>query len=319
MKDPNDTTRRPPARRLTAVDLPGVGHRGGCWRVLAGRRSPRLPAAGLLHLLARAAVLGRRGPGPAGRDLADRDPGEVPSRLRHGHAHLLLRRLPVLGLPGRPCCCGRPRSLRRRPGRAPGGLPGHLQRGPVHAQPGRRRAGAVRGRDPARSRWRHGCPRASSCWPWRSPRSPTSPSTSCWSDVAVALHPRAPVAGDAPGRPALPGLRQPRAAVRRAAGRRWSWAGRRCSCCCCLLPLAAIYANAAMSVQREHQAHHDELTGLPNRKLLLRRTDEALLEAARSGGQGRVPAARPRPVQGGQRHPRAPGRRCRCCSWWRTG
>ena len=46
-------------------------------------------------------------------------------------------------------------------------------------------------------------------------------------------------------------------------------------------PLAAIYINAAMSVQREHQAHHDELTGLSNRKLLIRQTSEALTEAAR--------------------------------------
>jgi diguanylate cyclase (GGDEF)-like protein len=48
-------------------------------------------------------------------------------------------------------------------------------------------------------------------------------------------------------------------------------------------PLAAIYINAAMSVQREHQAHHDELTGLSNRKLLIRRTNDALAQAARSG------------------------------------
>jgi diguanylate cyclase (GGDEF)-like protein len=41
-------------------------------------------------------------------------------------------------------------------------------------------------------------------------------------------------------------------------------------------PLAAIYANAVLSVQREHQAHHDELTGLSNRKLLVRRTAEAI-------------------------------------------
>jgi diguanylate cyclase (GGDEF)-like protein len=47
-------------------------------------------------------------------------------------------------------------------------------------------------------------------------------------------------------------------------------------------PLAAIYINAAMSVQREHQAHHDELTGLCNRKLLIRATNDALAQAARS-------------------------------------
>jgi diguanylate cyclase (GGDEF)-like protein len=48
-------------------------------------------------------------------------------------------------------------------------------------------------------------------------------------------------------------------------------------------PLAAIYMNAAMSMQRDHQAHHDELTGLSNRKLLIRQTSEALAAAARSG------------------------------------
>jgi diguanylate cyclase (GGDEF)-like protein len=47
-------------------------------------------------------------------------------------------------------------------------------------------------------------------------------------------------------------------------------------------PLAAIYVNAAISVQRDHQANHDELTGLCNRKLLIRRTGEALAAAAGS-------------------------------------
>jgi diguanylate cyclase (GGDEF)-like protein len=49
-------------------------------------------------------------------------------------------------------------------------------------------------------------------------------------------------------------------------------------------PLGAIYINAAVSVQRQHQAHHDELTGLPNRKLLMLRLDSMLAQAASSGG-----------------------------------
>jgi diguanylate cyclase (GGDEF)-like protein len=48
-------------------------------------------------------------------------------------------------------------------------------------------------------------------------------------------------------------------------------------------PLAAIYVNAAISVQREHQANHDELTGLANRKLLLLRLHSTLAQATTSG------------------------------------
>jgi diguanylate cyclase (GGDEF)-like protein len=52
-----------------------------------------------------------------------------------------------------------------------------------------------------------------------------------------------------------------------------------------MLPLFAIYVNATMSIQREHQAYHDDLTGLPNRAFLLRRTTDALAQAARTGGR----------------------------------
>jgi diguanylate cyclase (GGDEF)-like protein len=49
-------------------------------------------------------------------------------------------------------------------------------------------------------------------------------------------------------------------------------------------PLAAFYINTAISVRSEHQAHHDELTGLPNRKMLMVRLDSMLAQAASTGG-----------------------------------
>jgi diguanylate cyclase (GGDEF)-like protein len=44
------------------------------------------------------------------------------------------------------------------------------------------------------------------------------------------------------------------------------------------LPFIAVYLSASASLRREHQAQHDSLTGLPNRKLLIARTEGALDE-----------------------------------------
>jgi diguanylate cyclase (GGDEF)-like protein len=100
--------------------------------------------------------------------------------------------------------------------------------------------------------------------------------------IAVALHSRAPVLRTLRGALPFQGLvnlvliaAAPLVAAVMAAGSAWL-------VLLFAFPLVAIYMNAAMSVQREHQAHHDELTGLPNRKLLIRRTSEVLAEAARS-------------------------------------
>ncbi|GGS58369.1 GGDEF-domain containing protein [Planobispora rosea] len=50
-------------------------------------------------------------------------------------------------------------------------------------------------------------------------------------------------------------------------------------------PLAAVYFTATLSVRRDHQAMHDGLTGLPNRKMLVLRTEEALAEARTREGE----------------------------------
>jgi diguanylate cyclase (GGDEF)-like protein len=50
-----------------------------------------------------------------------------------------------------------------------------------------------------------------------------------------------------------------------------------------VFPLAAVYATAAMTRDRERESLHDLLTGLPNRRLLLEHTIEAIHEAGDTG------------------------------------
>ncbi|MCU1468993.1 MAG: GGDEF-domain containing protein [Glaciihabitans sp.] len=59
-----------------------------------------------------------------------------------------------------------------------------------------------------------------------------------------------------------------------------------------VLPFIAVYLIASGSVRREHQALHDVLTGLPNRKLLTMRTEAALSEAGHHAPRGGGPQDR---------------------------
>jgi GGDEF domain-containing protein len=55
-----------------------------------------------------------------------------------------------------------------------------------------------------------------------------------------------------------------------------------------LLPVAAVYRSTQVWLEKEHEAHHDALTNLPNRVLFQERARQALEEASRDGGGAAV-------------------------------
>jgi hypothetical protein len=75
-----------------------------------------------------------------------------------------------------------------------------------------------------------------------------------------------------------------------------------------MLPLLGVQHNAWIAAQRQHDGLHDGLTGLPNRELFRHRSSGRSPARVPDRG-GRGDAARPGPLQGGQRHPRPPGGR----------
>ena len=208
-------TRRPSAHRLTAgVYLASVTAAGLAALVAA---VASVPVAGLLHLLAEPLFWAVAGLAL----LAETRPIVAPGKTHpdYGTAALTFCFAAFLhwgfAVGG---AAARGHHPGRRPGDAPGGLPGHVQCGAVNAQPGRCRAGPVRGGDPSAATGAMAAPgRGAAGRGGRRARLLRRQLRAGGRGGGASF--ARPGPGDAPGRPALPGVRQPRAAVRGAAGR----------------------------------------------------------------------------------------------------
>ena len=62
------------------------------------------------------------------------------------------------------------------------------------------------------------------------------------------------------------------------------------------LPMAAVHRASKQASEMEHLALHDPLTSLPNRALLLQRTDEALPHASERAARWPCSCVGPRPL-----------------------
>ena len=77
----------------------------------------------------------------------------------------------------------------------------------------------------------------------------------------------------------------------------------------CFVPMLAVYVGGRQAAMSSHRAHHDGLTGLPNRSSLAETLQEALDGAASEAARGDRDAARPRRLQADQRRARPRGGR----------
>ncbi len=280
MRDPNDTRDIGPRigsplwNYITAITVAGLGALLVAVRGLPGSGAPELLEQPLLWVLAALALLGRA--------QADRDAGQIRARRRGRLGDVLLRRAALLGLPGRRAAPGGHHAGRRAV-RAARGLPGAFNVAQLTLSLAAAAAVlAAAGIHPSAARpW---VPSGTQLGAVGLAAAAYFACNYVLVGVAAALHGRAPVLATL--RKGLPYQAFVTLALLSAAPLVVVVMDRSVLMLLLfLLPLSAIYANAAMSLNREYQALHDHLTGLPNRTLLLRRTAEALTEAGRTGAK----------------------------------